>query len=128
MKYCIHCGAEIEDDAAFCPKCGSPCNSQPRGTNMRDGQDNYYGTRQVYAQSNDDSYDTMATFVKVFMVIGCVYLAFTLIGLVWAIPMTTYAWKRLDNHEPIGTGFKICTLIFVSLLAGIILLCMKDDR
>lgn len=22
MAYCKHCGAEINDDAAFCPKCG----------------------------------------------------------------------------------------------------------
>ena len=23
MKYCSHCGAEVAEDAAFCPKCGS---------------------------------------------------------------------------------------------------------
>jgi hypothetical protein len=23
MKFCTHCGGQIEDDAKFCPKCGS---------------------------------------------------------------------------------------------------------
>ena len=24
MKYCVHCGAEIKDEALICPKCGCP--------------------------------------------------------------------------------------------------------
>ena len=28
MKYCIHCGAEMEDAAAVCPKCGIPTQAQ----------------------------------------------------------------------------------------------------
>ncbi len=27
MKYCSHCGAEAEDDAAFCVKCGRSLGS-----------------------------------------------------------------------------------------------------
>lgn len=26
MKYCSRCGAEVAEDAAFCPKCGYPLN------------------------------------------------------------------------------------------------------
>lgn len=25
MKYCTHCGAELEDGAAVCPRCGAAC-------------------------------------------------------------------------------------------------------
>ena len=25
MKYCIYCGALINDNAQVCPKCGEPC-------------------------------------------------------------------------------------------------------
>ena len=28
MKYCSKCGKELEDDAAFCPACGNPTNSE----------------------------------------------------------------------------------------------------
>lgn len=26
MKYCSHCGAEMAEDAVYCPKCGRPVN------------------------------------------------------------------------------------------------------
>lgn len=29
MKYCSKCGAQLADDAAFCPKCGTPCPTSP---------------------------------------------------------------------------------------------------
>lgn len=25
MKYCAHCGAQMDDSAAFCPSCGAGC-------------------------------------------------------------------------------------------------------
>ena len=30
MAYCKHCGAEIGEGAAFCPKCGQPQSSAPQ--------------------------------------------------------------------------------------------------
>lgn len=29
MKFCSKCGAQLTDDAAFCPKCGTPCSTAP---------------------------------------------------------------------------------------------------
>lgn len=29
MKFCSKCGAQLSDDAAFCPKCGTPCSTAP---------------------------------------------------------------------------------------------------
>ena len=29
MKLCSKCGAQLTDDAAFCPKCGTPCSTAP---------------------------------------------------------------------------------------------------
>ena len=28
MKFCKNCGAQLKDDAKFCPKCGIPCDAQ----------------------------------------------------------------------------------------------------
>ena len=30
MKYCSHCGAQLLDEAVFCPKCG--CGASPKYT------------------------------------------------------------------------------------------------
>lgn len=30
MKYCKNCGKELEDDIAYCPKCGCETNNTPQ--------------------------------------------------------------------------------------------------
>jgi len=110
MKYCSHCGKELLDDACFCPGCG--CKVK-----------NSYSDTNTYNETND----TLGTIAKVFLVLGCVAGGLCwLIPLCWCIPMTVVAFRKINNHERIGLGFKICTLIFVSLIAGILLLCMDD--
>lgn len=102
MKYCTHCGAEMLDDAVVCVKCG--CSVKP--------------------PTKKD--DTMKLVVKIFMILGCISFGWALIPLAWCIPMTVTTFKKLDAGESFSTGFKICTLIFVSLVAGIIMLCSDD--
>ena len=50
------------------------------------------------------------------------------IALIWQIPMTIYYYRCVTNKIKTSTGFKVCTLIFVSLIAGILMLCDKDDK
>lgn len=50
-----------------------------------------------------------------------------LISLVWKIPMTVRYCKSIDKSGlPVGTGFKICSLLFVSMIAGILMLCDNE--
>ena len=30
MAFCKHCGAELKEDAKFCPKCGAPVSAEER--------------------------------------------------------------------------------------------------
>ena len=69
----------------------------------------------------------MKTVIKVFMILGCVVGACAyLIPLAWCIPMTVIYFRKLKNNEPISTGFKVCSLLFVSLVGGILMLCDKE--
>lgn len=107
MKYCTHCGAEIADEAVVCVKCGCAVESQKPA--VRD-------------------HSTLDTVIKVFMIIGCVANAFCfLIPLCWCIPMTLHLINERKAGAPIGTGFKICVLLFVNTIAGILLLCREED-
>ena len=56
--------------------------------------------------------DTMSTVAKVFLILGCISQGF----------------NRLRDKRPVGTGLKVCALLFVNLIGGICLLCMHDDR
>ena len=37
--------------------------------------------------------------------------------------MTVHYFNAVKNGEKLTTGFKVCTLLFVSLVAGIVMLC-----
>lgn len=107
MKYCSHCGNEVVDDAEICPKCGCRVDL-------------------IEASSKSDS-ETLTTIAKVFMILGCVSGAFTfLIPLAWCIPMTIHYFNAIKNGEKLSTAFKVCSLLFVNLIAGIIMLCDKE--
>lgn len=44
MNYCVKCGAQIDDNAAFCPNCGMSVNKFDQGTVVLDGMKNPYQT------------------------------------------------------------------------------------
>ena len=102
MKYCSHCGNQLVDEAYVCPNCGCRVQRDPAAAEMVS--------------------EGFVIAIKIFMILGIVASACLLIPLCWTIPMTKYAFRKLNNHEPIDIGFKVCTLIFVNLIAGILLL------
>lgn len=108
LKYCTHCGAAMYDEAVVCVQCG--CQTEQY--------------RPVPQAAPDDS---MSTLIKVFLIIGCVVEGWLIIPLAWCIPITVAVFHRLRDRQPISTGLKVCTLLFVSMVSGICLLCMNED-
>lgn len=53
-------------------------------------------------------------------------LIWCLIPLIWCIPMLVKVKAAMDGKEKLSVGFKVCYLIFVSLIGGILLLFDKD--
>ena len=111
MKYCRYCGAEMFDEAVICVKCGRQTE-----------------TVNAVAVQRSNENDTMHTIIKVFLILGCVSQGWLLLPLAWCIPITVSIFKAIREKRPISTGMKICTLLFVNLIAGICLLCLKDDN
>lgn len=105
--FCPNCGKEIADDAAVCPVCGATVNNETKAIDP----------------SRQKANRTLRIIAKVFMIIGCVAVSFTLIPMCWAIPMTVHYSRAVKNSKPVGIGFKICSLLFVSTVAGILMLC-----
>lgn len=111
MKFCPQCGAQLEDTATFCSQCGCTV-----GAPVVAGQQPVELKKMTGLQT--------AAFV--FMILGTVFLASGLIPLAWCIPMMISYKKKIETGQPVSVGFKICTLIFVSLIAGILMLVDKD--
>ena len=116
MKYCTKCGTQLDDDAMFCSACGAAVDVSASA----DTPAPVYAPRLQPAQTS-----VIKTIAKVFMLISCIGMGIWLIPLAWTVPMTVVYWNRVRDHQPVGTGFKVCTLLFVNLIAGILMLC--DD-
>lgn len=50
----------------------------------------------------------------------------SLVPLIWVLPMSKKIFKAINEGTTLTTGFKVCTLLFVNLVAGILLLCSND--
>ncbi len=118
--FCKFCGKEIPDSSKFCPECGSKLDAPSAPY-----QAPYQAPAPQYAQPKAEP-STLATVAFVFMIISTVVSGFFLIPLAWMLPMTLIFKKKIDAGLPVGTGFKVCILLFVSTIAGILTLC--DDK
>ncbi len=107
MKYCPNCGQAYSDQATTCTSCGY----------------NFYATPAPNEKSG------LETTIKVFLIIGAILTSLMgyFIPLAWCIPLTILAFKRLNNHQPMSVGFKVCVLLFVSTIGGILLLCHNEN-
>lgn len=120
MKYCTRCGAQMQDDATFCTTCGQADNV---GQPIASGANQNQSYNQAPVSTGNSGLTTAA---KVFMILGTVFMGIYIIPLAWCIPMTVSYCNKVKNNLPISTGFKVCSLLFVSLLGGIFMLCDKD--
>ncbi len=109
MKYCKYCGSQLDDDAVVCVNCG-------RATD-----------EFVAAGAESDTNKTLNIVIKVFMILGCIAYGWTLIPLIWCIPMTVSFFRKVSDGRKVGVGFKVCTLLFVNIVAGICLLCRDEN-
>lgn len=138
-KYCIHCGNQILNEAVLCPKCGCSVGKSKKNNNI----------------SDSDKSRVLKLAVKIFMLVAvgsCVvngigvllssgWFAFgvgrfefshriltSVVPIAWILPMTIHYFKATKNNQPISMGFKVCTLIFVSFIAGILMLCDNNNN
>lgn len=108
MKFCSKCGNQIADEAVICPNCG--CAT---------------GYQEAPAKGSETTLQTVA---KVFMILGTIANGFALIPLAWCIPMTVSYFRKVKNGEPVSTGFKVCSLLFVNVVSGILMLCDSGNN
>lgn len=109
MKYCSKCGQQIHDEAVVCVHCGCPVG------------------QMIQRQCEDaQNKSTMKTIAKILMIVSTAITGLWIIPLAWCLPMTLNYCKKLQNDEPVSMNFKICTLLFVNLISGILMLCEEN--
>lgn len=80
----------------------------------------------IYPMSSKDSILRLIAFIL--NLLTCIGACWLLIPLAWCIPMTVYSWRLYKGTRPNSTAFAVCTLIFVDIISGILLLISKKEK
>lgn len=83
------------------------------------------GYSQTQATSTDD---TLRLIAFILAIISTVAVCWAIIPLAWMIPMTVHCWGIYKRTKPNTTAFGVCTLIFLNLIGGILLLVSTRER
>lgn len=108
MNYCPKCGAKLENDHRFCPNCGHELYGNAE---VVDSQSSYSGDHEALQQV-----------AKIFMIIMTILAGFALFPLIWMVPMTVHYSHCIRDGRKAGVAFAICTLLFCSVVSGILIL------
>lgn len=80
---------------------------------------------QIYPMTETDR--TLRLIAFIWNVVCTVCSGFLILPLAWMIPMTVHSYGIYKGTKPNSTAFDVCTLIFVGLVSGILLLCSRKD-
>ena len=81
---------------------------------------------QTYQLTSEDT--TLRLIAFIFAVISTVSVAMFIVPLCWMVPMTVHCWSLYKGTKPNTVAFGVCTLIFLSLVSGILLLISTKEE
>ena len=145
MKYCVKCGSQLEDEAVICPHCG--CVADPmkfyNHVQNQKPKEKSYTLRKIALIFNWVTVGLLAFIGVIYLFIfitamladgvtsdllGAFIFSIVIMfaPIAWMLPMTINLQKCYKNKSDISTAFKVCNLIFVNQIAGILLLCEEN--
>lgn len=115
MNYCPKCGTKLENEHRFCPNCGYKLVEEA-------------SAEVVYSsQTSGTDHESLQTVAKIFMIIFTVLAGWAIIPLCWMIPMTVHYSHCIRDGRKAGTAFAVCTLLFCSVISGILILVDENS-
>ena len=77
---------------------------------------------------DSDSKKTLRLVAFILNLITTIGIGWTLIPLAWMIPMTVHSWGVYKNTKQNTVAFGVCTLIFVNIVSGVLLIVSGEDN
>lgn len=108
--------ADAQPAAYQAPGYTAPAYAQPTGG------------AAYYPQAVGNETDrTLRLIAFILCILSTVSTGWLIIPLIWMVPMSVICWGIYQGTKPNTVAFGVCTLIFLNLLAGILLLISKKD-
>lgn len=80
---------------------------------------------QIYPMSETDR--TLRLIAFIWNIVCTVTCAVLILPLAWMVPMTVHSYNIYRGRKPNTVAFGVCTLLFVGVVSGILLLCSKKE-
>lgn len=136
MKYCKNCGAQLEDDANYCIKCGTKVeqaeeviNQEKQYIDIDCGGIGKIEVNQVKPKSKKSKRNGLQNAAIVFLVLDCIltfiiglYYWWLLFRLLLIIPATIYYCYKTELDEKVSVGFKVFVILIFGWIPGILML------
>lgn len=108
-----------------CTGCSHTAQPTPAAPVTSDTSYQVFDSEQIYPMTSQDRVLRLIAFIL--NIISCVGWAWLIIPLAWMIPMTVISWGIYKGTRANTVAFGVCTLIFVDLISGILLLISHKD-
>lgn len=83
---------------------------------------------QPAAAPVDSNKQTMRLIAFIFNIIATVAIGWTILPLAWMIPMSVMSWGIYKGTRKNSVAFGVCTLLFMGVVSGILLLVSGEDQ
>lgn len=84
-----------------------------------------FDPEQIYPMTSQDR--TLRLIAFILNILSCIGWAWLIFPLAWMIPMTVMSWNVYKGKRANTVAFGVCTLIFLDLISGILLLVSRKD-
>lgn len=140
-KFCSKCGNKMLEEAVICPSCGCAATDANTQEQSKSSGSGLKTAAKVFMIISCSLYALLFVIFSFASIGSCIAMGAAgaaisfgvllttllyVIPLAWCLPMTIIYFRKCSNGEKVGTGFKVCTLLFVNLFSGIFMLCDKD--
>lgn len=80
------------------------------------------------AQAVNSTDQTLRLIAFILCILSAVAVCWAIIPLAWMIPMTIHCWKLYKGEKANTVAFGVCTLLFVNIISGILLLVSTKEE
>lgn len=80
---------------------------------------------QIYPMTSQDR--TLRLIAFILNILSCIGWGWLIFPLAWMVPMTVMSWSVYKGKRANTVAYGVCTLIFLNLISGILLLVSNKD-
>lgn len=91
-------------------------------------QPTYAQPQYMQTQAVNSTDQTLRLIAFILCILSAVSVCWAIIPLAWMIPMTVHCWKLYKGEKVNTVAFGVCTLLFVNIISGILLLVSTKEE